>query len=172
MRLTPCSGPHPADHEDGSRMSDAMEVGKVHETLGHAIDLQAESVLRMSLLAGSLRGVEAVAIKHSLRQFVLAELEDTYQLIEKLSALGGRPSMHVPDITLDDDTQGALKRLLRREAEAVAALHAVIPHSGQQPRSEALEHLLEHCIMRKQQQIDFLWHATDLKRPIVVDAED
>ena len=38
----------------------------------------------------------------------------------------------------------------------VAALHAVIPHSGQEPRSEALEHLLEHVIMRKQQQLDFL----------------
>ncbi|MFY9913550.1 MAG: ferritin-like domain-containing protein [Nocardioidaceae bacterium] len=150
-------------------MGDAMEVAKVQETLGNAIDLQAESVLTMSLLAGSLRGVEATAIRQSLREFVLAELEDTNRLIEKLSALGGNPSMRVPDISTDGDTQRALKALLRHEAEAVAALHAVIPHSGQQPRSEALEHLLEHCIMRKQQQIDFLWHATDLKRPIVVD---
>ncbi len=150
-------------------MGDDMEVQKVHETLGHAIDMQAESLLTMSLLAGCLRGIEATAIKQSLRRFVLAELEDTYQLIEKLSALGGKPSMQVPDITLDADTQRSLKALLRHEAEAVAALHAVIPHSGQQPRSEALEHLLEHCIMRKQQQIDFLWHATDLKRPLVVD---
>ena len=77
--------------------------------------------------------------------------------------------MAVPEVTVETDTQRALKALLRHEAEGVAALHAVIPHSGQQPRSEALEHLLEHAIMRKQQQIDFLWHATDLKRPIVVD---
>lgn len=150
-------------------MSDAMDVAKVHETLGAAIDMQAETVLTMSLLAGSLRGVAATAIKQSLRQFVLAELEDTYQLIEKLSALGGKPTMRVPTITVEDDTQKALKALLAHEGAAVAALHAVIPHSGQQPRSEALEHLLEHCIMRKQQQLDFLWHATDLKRPIVVD---
>ncbi len=148
-------------------MGDSMEVSKVQETLGHAIDLQAESVLTMSLLAGSLRGVEAVAIKQSLREFVLAEIEDTYQLIEKLSALGGSPSMQVSAIDTGGDTQRALKTLLRHEAEAVAALHAVIPHSGQQPRSEALEHLLEHCLMLKQMQIDFLWHATDLKRPIV-----
>ena len=150
-------------------MGDQMEVAKVHETLGAAIDMQAETVLTMALLAGSLRGLEGTAIKQSLREFVLAELEDTYQLIEKLSALGGSPSMQVPDITIDSNTQRALKALLRHEGEAVAALHAVIPHSGQEPRSEALEHLLEHCIMRKQQQIDFLWHATDLKRPIVVD---
>jgi bacterioferritin (cytochrome b1) len=152
-------------------MGDEMDVTKVHETLQVAIDMQAESVLTMSLLAGSLRGIESTAIKQNLREFVLAELHDTYQLIEKLSALGGSPAMQVPDITVDPDTQKALKALLRHEAEAVAALHAVIPHSGQQPRSEALEHLLEHCIMRKQQQIDFLWHATDLKRPIVVDPD-
>ena len=41
----------------------------------------------------------------------------------------------------------------------MAALHAVIPHTGQQPHSEALEHRLEHVIMRKQQQIDYLEHA-------------
>lgn len=41
----------------------------------------------------------------------------------------------------------------------MASLHEVITHSGQEPRSEALEHRLEHVIMRKQQQIDFLWHA-------------
>ena len=32
----------------------------------------------------------------------------------------------------------------------------MIPASGQEARSEALEHLLEHIIMRKQEQIDFL----------------
>jgi bacterioferritin (cytochrome b1) len=149
-------------------MSDPMDVKAVHETLGKAINMQAESVLSMALLAGTLRGIAATAIKHSLREFVLAELEDTYQLIEKLSALGGTPSMKAADVTVDPDSGKALKGLLEHEAKAVAALHAVIPHSGQEPRSEALEHLLEHCIMRKQQQIDFLWHATDLKRPLSV----
>ena len=51
-------------------MGDEMEVAKVHETLGTAIDKQAESVLTMMLLAGCLRGVEATAIKQSLREFV------------------------------------------------------------------------------------------------------
>jgi bacterioferritin (cytochrome b1) len=150
-------------------MGEAMEVEKVHEALGAAIDKQAQTVLTMSLLAGSLRGIAATAIKQSLREFVLAELEDTYQLIEKLSALGGTPSMKVPDVSADPDTEAALRALLRHESEAVAALHAVIPYSGQEPRSEALEHLLEHCIMRKQQQIDFLWHASDLEEPIALD---
>ncbi len=40
--------------------------------------------------------------------------------------------------------------------EVIEALHAVIPHTGQEGRSEALEHLLEHVIMRKQEQVDAL----------------
>jgi predicted amidohydrolase YtcJ len=45
--------------------------------------------------------------------------------------------------------------LIDAEDETIAALHKVIPHSGQEPRSEALEHL----IMRKQNQVDRLRRA-------------
>ena len=147
-------------------MTDAMDTDKVHETLGRAINMQGESVLSMALMAGSLRGVGGAAIKERLRQFVLDELSDTYQLIEKLSALGGQPSMATSDLSLPSDTAKALNQLLDHEKEAVAALHGVIEYSGQEPRSEALEHLLEHVIMRKQQQIDYLWHVSDKKEPL------
>ena len=43
--------------------------------------------------------------------------------------------------------------------KVLEALHAVIPHSGQEAASEALEHLMEHIIMRKQNQIDWLRRA-------------
>ncbi|MBA2444091.1 MAG: hypothetical protein H0V49_02005 [Nocardioidaceae bacterium] len=146
--------------------ADKMEIEKVHETLGKAVQLQAESVLTMTLLAGTIRGVGGAGIKQDIRQFVLAELEDTYKLIEKMSALGGTPILSTPAIEVADDTAKALNSLLEHEQKAVAGLHAVIPHSGQEPRSEALEHLLEHVIMRKQQQIDYLWHAADRPDPL------
>ena len=119
-------------------MSDAMDVEQVHSTLGRAIDLQARSVLTMALVAGTLRGLEATAIKQSLREFVLAELEDTYQLVEKFSALGGQPTMDPPKVSVSTESRQAMQDLLDAETEGVAALHAVIPHSGQEPRSEAL----------------------------------
>jgi len=53
----------------------------------------------------------------------------------------------------------ALATLIDQEEECIAALHAVIPPSRQEPRSEALEHLMEHLIMRKQQQVDALRSA-------------
>jgi hypothetical protein len=41
----------------------------------------------------------------------------------------------------------------------VEALQEAIEPTGREGRSEALEHLLEHMIMRKQHQIDFLRRA-------------
>ena len=116
--------------------------------------MQARSLLEMSLLAGALRGQSAVGTKAMLRELVQHEIEDTYLLTEKLAALGGDLRLEpAPVSTLAEDPDRALAQLLDHEREAVAALHAVIPHSGQEPRSEALEHLLEHVIMRKQQQV-------------------
>lgn len=39
------------------------------------------------------------------------------------------------------------------------ALQEAIEPTGREGRSEALEHMLEHLIMRKQRQIDFLKRA-------------
>jgi len=138
-----------------------MDEEQVRRTLGEALSLQARSLLEMSLLAGALRGQSAIGTKAMLRQLVQHELEDTYLLTEKLAALGGDLRLERAAVDLPSDPGRALAQLLDHEREAVAALHQVIPHSGQEPRSEALEHLLEHVIMRKQQQVDLLALAAD-----------
>jgi hypothetical protein len=144
-----------------------MDVDNALESLQAALQAQGRSVLTMTILAGTLRGVGGAAVKGQLREFVQAELADTYLLVEKMSALGGTPRIDAESIDVSPDTQKALDALLDHEAKAVAGLHAVIAHSGQEPRSEALEHLLEHMIMRKQQQADFLWHAAEREEPMV-----
>jgi len=147
-------------------MPDPMDVEKVLDGLNKAICLQAHSMVHMSLLAGSLRGMGALGTKDQLRAFVIAETEDMVTLTGKASALGGNPVAEVGRIEVETDPAKALPALLQHEQEAIAALHAVIPSTGQEARSEALEHLLEHVIMRKQQQVDFLWHASDLPGPL------
>jgi bacterioferritin (cytochrome b1) len=144
-----------------------MDTNKVLETLNDALQAQGRTILTMTVMAGALRGVGGAAVKAQLREFVQAELADTYVMVEKMSALGGNPRIDAETIELPDDAAGSLDALLEHESKAVAGLHAVIPHSGQEPRSEALEHMLEHMIMRKQQQIDFLWHAADHDEPLV-----
>ena len=49
--------------------------------------------------------------------------------------------------------------LIETEEEAIDALQAAIEPTGREGRSEALEHTLEHLIMRKQNQVDFLLRA-------------
>jgi hypothetical protein len=110
----------------------------------------------MTVLAGSLRGLDGMGAKFRLRQLVQDEIEDTYLLVEKFVALGGEPRLSPGTVAPAPAPAQALQDLVDHEREVVAALHAVIPHSGQEPRSEALEHLLEHVIMRKQQQVDLL----------------
>ena len=141
--------------------NDGIDTARALDALQTALGLQARSIVAMTHLAGAMRGLGGVAVKAQLRDFVAAEVEDTYLLVEKFSALGGQMTISVEAFEVLTDTGAAIGVLLDQEREAVAALHRVIPHSGQQPESEALEHLLEHTIMRKQQQIDFLWHATD-----------
>lgn len=136
-----------------------MDTDEVLRTMNEALTHQGRSLMTLTLLAGSMRGVLGTALKPRLREFVAAELHDTYLLVEKFSSLGGTPSFDVEKVEVSRLATEALEQLITREQAGVAALHAIIPHTGQQPHSEALEHLLEHMIMRKQQQVDFLVHA-------------
>lgn len=144
-----------------SDSAEPMRTEDVIRTLQHALSLQARSLVTMTVLAGSLRGLPGMGAKFRLRAFVQDELEDTYLLTEKLVAVGGEPAVEAAEVRPAIDPQQALRDLLEGEREVIAALHAVIPHSGQEPRSEALEHLLEHVIMRKQQQVDLIALAVD-----------
>jgi bacterioferritin (cytochrome b1) len=136
-----------------------MDVDNVLASLNQALALQHRSVIQLNLAAGSLLGLEVQAVTGELQRFAEAELDDTRRLVEKITALGGDPTPEVAPVSWHADPRDALDALIAGEDEAIAALHAVIPHSGQEPRSEALEHLMEHLIMRKQNQVDWLRRA-------------
>ena len=138
---------------------DPMEVDKVLECLNEALELQHRSIIQFNLASGSMLGLEVQAVTGELWAFAQAELDDTRRIVEKIAALSGDPTPQVAKVTWNGDPRRMLDVLIESEDEAVAALHAVIPHSGQEPRSEALEHLMEHLIMRKQNQVDWLRRA-------------
>jgi bacterioferritin (cytochrome b1) len=138
---------------------DQIDIDKVLECLNEALRLQHRSIIQLNLAAGSLLGLEVQAVTGELQRFAEAELDDTRRLVEKITALGGDPSPEVAGVSWHADPREALDALIADEDEAIAALHGVIPHSGQEPRSEALEHLMEHLIMRKQNQVDWLRRA-------------
>ncbi len=136
--------------------SEEMDVPEVRRRLAKAVALQIGSLNSFTLLAGTVTGPAAAGLKTSLREYAVAEVDDTVRLVEKLVALGGTPAPYDAVAPPGPDPMSALAEFLDREEALLAALHAVIEPSGQEPKSEALEHRIEHVLLRKQDQVDFL----------------
>jgi bacterioferritin (cytochrome b1) len=143
----------------GEKKADPMDVEKVLEALNRALAHQRRSVLQFTTASGSMFGLEVQGLTGELWSFASEELDDTRRVVEKISALGGDPTLDVSPMRWTSDPMETVHHLIECEDEAIAALHEVIPPSGQEPRSEALEHLMEHLIMRKQNQVDWLRRA-------------
>ena len=127
--------------------------------LNEALRLQHRSVLLYSLTAGSVIGLEYQAHADKMRAHALSELEDATRLVEKVTALGGEPTTEVAEMSFTADPAKALDRLIECEAETLETLQAAIEPTGREAASEAIEHRLEHMIMRKQEQVDYLLRA-------------
>ena len=137
-----------------------MDVDKAVGALNEALTRQYRSALAYSLLAGSLTGWQFQPLTVELGRFAREELDDARHLVEKIATLGGEPTTEIAPLTFDEDPEKAVERLIDEETEVIQSLKDVIPHTGQEGRSEALEHRLEHMIMRKQEQVDALVRAS------------
>jgi bacterioferritin (cytochrome b1) len=129
------------------------------ERLNKALALQYRSALQYSVVAASLTGIEAQALGSQLTEFGDAELADVRRLIEKIVSFTGEPTTEVAELSFDQEPRDALLRLAENEEAVVEALQEAIEPTGREGRSEALEHLMEHLILRKQHQVDFLNRA-------------
>jgi bacterioferritin (cytochrome b1) len=136
-----------------------MDVEKQIECLNDALRLQHRSVLQHSLVAGSVIGLEYQAHADKMREHSLSELEDATRLVEKITALGGEPTTEVAPMKFVADPGGAIDSLIECESETLETLQAAIEPTGREAASEAVEHRLEHIIMRKQEQVDYLLRA-------------
>ena len=138
---------------------ETMDVEKQIECLNKALRLQHRSVLHYSLVAGSVIGLEYQAHAAKMREHALSELEDATRLVEKITALGGEPTTDVAPMKFVSDPAKAIDELVDAEAETLETLQAAIEPTGREAASEAVEHRLEHIIMRKQEQVDYLLRA-------------
>src|SRR5215208_2079576 len=136
-----------------------MDVEAQVECLNRALRLQHRSVLQYSLVAGSVIGLEYQAPAEKMREHSLSELEDATRLVEKITALGGEPITDVAPISFTADPDEALEQLIECESETLETLQAAIGPTGREAASEAVDHRLEHIIMRKQEQVDYLLRA-------------
>jgi bacterioferritin (cytochrome b1) len=138
---------------------EVLDEKSARERLNIALSLQYRSALGYTLASGSLFGFEYQALGDRLWEYGQAELADARLLVEKIVALEGTPTVEVAPLSWTGEPDAAVNWLIETETEAIEALRAGIEPTGREGRSEALEHMLEHLIMRKQNQIDFLLRA-------------
>ena len=139
--------------------TEPMEVDACVRLLNQALSMQHRSIVQYTMAAGAIGGLEFMGLADRLWEYAQAELADGRRMVEKVAALGGDPSTTVKKVETSTKAKDAVARIIESEREVLAKLHEVIPHSGQEPRSEALEHFLEHVIHRKQEQVDQLLRA-------------
>lgn len=129
------------------------------ERLNIALELQYRSALQYSIAAASLTGMQALALGPQLTEFGDRELSGARAVIEKIVSFGGKPTTEVARLKHQAKPEKAIQWLIECEEKVIEALQESIEPTGREGRSEALEHMLEHQIMRKQEQVDFLARA-------------
>jgi bacterioferritin (cytochrome b1) len=138
---------------------ETLDVEEAIARLNDGLRLQYRSAHQYMLSSGSLFGFEFQALGERLWEYARAELTDARKLVEKIVALGGSPTTEMASLAWTGEPDAAVDHLIETESEAVETLQRAIEPTGREGRSEALEHMLEHVIMRKQDQIDFLVRA-------------
>jgi bacterioferritin len=145
----------PMSHDE----KDPLDVDAAIERLNHALRLQYRSVLGYTVAAGAITGFEHQGLADLLWRFAQAELEDARRVVEKITTLGGEPTVETAPVEPHRSPEAMVGWLVEVEREALEAFQDVIPTTGHTADSEALEHRLEHLIMRKQEQVDALERA-------------
>jgi bacterioferritin (cytochrome b1) len=138
---------------------ETMDVDEQIECLNRALRRQHRSVIQYSLVAGSVIGLQYQAHADKMKKHALAELEDATRLVEKITALGGEPTTEVAPLSFTANPSDALEGLIENEGEALESLQAANEPTGREAASAAVEHRLDHMIMRKQEQVDSLLRA-------------
>ena len=133
-----------------------LDVEDAISRLQAALTLQYRSSLLFALAAGSVTGLRYQHLGESLWRCAEAELVDVRRLVEKITTLGADPTTEVAPLRFTADPTALIELIIEAEEQATEALQDCITPTGREARSEALEHRMEHMIMRKQEQIDLL----------------
>lgn len=139
-----------------SSEEELLDVDGAIDRLQAALSLQYRSAITYTLAAGSVVGFSYQYLAESLWRFAKLELADARRIVEKLTALGADPTTEVARVPFSTSPPELVDLIIQTEEEATEALQDCISATGREARSEALEHRMEHMIMRKQEQIDLL----------------
>lgn len=136
-----------------------MNPVELVQRLNDTLSLQYRSILQFTLAAGGLTGLEFQFVADRLSAFTAAELADTERIVAKIVSLAGEPTTRVAGIRNGSEPRTTLRELVESEEEVIASLVKAIPPTGTEGPGEAVEHLIEHVLFRKHEQVDWLRRA-------------
>lgn len=140
-------------------MGESTDPAEVAAGLNRALPLQARDAIAAAIAAGVLPGVEGIALREPLRRVAAAEIAALELLAGRIVTLGTAPSARVPEVSLPKSLEPALRALAEMQQETLDALVEAIPADADDAEGEATEHLLEHVIARKRDDLELLERA-------------
>jgi bacterioferritin (cytochrome b1) len=124
--------------------------------LNAVLPLQARSALQLAIASGALTGLAGAALSDRLAAMAAAELAEVGRMAAKIVALGGEPTLKVAPLRWPSGTGAVLDWLAKSERETIDAFVKAIPDDADDAPGEAMEHVLEHAIQRKIEQVELL----------------
>lgn len=140
-------------------MGETTDTRQLIDDLNGALPLLARDALAAAIAAGSLAGPEGVALAEPLRRMAADDVRDLERLAGRISALDGSPAVSVRKLQPAGEWRAALESLVAGQRETLDALVNAIPADADDAEGEASEHLLEHLVARKRDDIELLERA-------------
>ena len=92
-------------------MGEPTDSAEVAAGLNRALPLQARDAIAAAIAAGTLTGVEGIALQEPLRLMAAAETADLERLAGRILTLGAGPAVDVPEVSLPKTLKPALRAL-------------------------------------------------------------
>ena len=127
--------------------------------LNRALPLLARDAVALATAAGTLPGAEGIALSERLRAMAAGTLGDVERVAARIATLGGTPSLRFDEPKMPRGWTAAVRRLLADGRETLDALVDAIPADADDAEGEATEHLLEHVIARRRDDLELLERA-------------
>ena len=137
-------------------MGDSTDPKALIDALNRTLPLVARDALSLAAAAGTLPGPEGVSLTIPLREMAAANLRDVERLAARIASLGGTPALSVDTPNLPKTWNASVKRLLADGQATLEALVDAIPADADDAEGEATEHLLEHMVARKRDDLELL----------------
>ncbi len=94
--------------------------------LNQAIELEYQAFLQYYYQSLKLKGMETAPLREMLKEEATAELGHAKALAERVTVLGGEPSMKVAPVRIGSSPKEMIKYDLDREAKAIALYRKIV----------------------------------------------